>query len=166
MAHPEHAGRNIFPLRDKCDAGYRNGPVLDEPPVIGFALLALGSFTVQPILLTSRHPPRQRPQSVRPGRAGRGSTLGIARGTRNPETDATGINERPGSSPCFAVVFYALEIAYWKAPHFAYRFSTRNNDLLTFTDKFRKQKAIAQVVADVRGLGHGPCFQHYSCRKA
>ncbi|WP_146069210.1 hypothetical protein [Arthrobacter sp. ZGTC412] len=48
-AHPEHAGRNIFPLSNKCNADYDMVPFWMNPAVVGFALLAVGAFTVPPL---------------------------------------------------------------------------------------------------------------------
>jgi len=49
MAHPEHAGRNIFPLSNKCNADYDMVPFWMNPTIVGFALLAVGAFIVPPL---------------------------------------------------------------------------------------------------------------------
>ena len=38
-SHPEHAGQNIFPLSNKCNAEYDMVPFWMNPAVVGFALL-------------------------------------------------------------------------------------------------------------------------------
>jgi hypothetical protein len=49
MAHPEHAGRNIFPLSNKCNSDYDMVPFWLNPAVVGFALLSVGAFIVPPL---------------------------------------------------------------------------------------------------------------------
>ncbi|MDQ0616649.1 hypothetical protein [Arthrobacter globiformis] len=49
MAHPEHAGRNIFPLSNKCNADYDMVPFWMNPAIVGFALLTVGAFIVPPL---------------------------------------------------------------------------------------------------------------------
>lgn len=59
MTHPEHAGRNIFPLSNKCNADYDMVPFWMNPAVVGFALLSVGAFIVPPL--------RNRTVGKRPG---------------------------------------------------------------------------------------------------
>lgn len=48
-AHPEHGGKNIFPLSNKCNADCDMVPFWMNPAVVGFAVLAIGAFTVPPL---------------------------------------------------------------------------------------------------------------------
>ena len=47
--HPEHAGKNIFPMSNKCNAEYDMVPFWINPAVFGFALLSVGVFSVPPL---------------------------------------------------------------------------------------------------------------------
>ncbi|MDQ0867373.1 hypothetical protein [Arthrobacter globiformis] len=64
MVHPENAGRNIFPLSNKCNADYDTVPFWMNPAVVGFALPAVGAFVVPPL---RKRTIGQRPSGPRSG---------------------------------------------------------------------------------------------------
>ncbi|WP_350003993.1 hypothetical protein [Pseudarthrobacter sp. WHRI 8279] len=66
MTHPEHAGRTIFPLSNKCNADYDMVPFWMNPAVVGFALLAVGAFIVPPLITRTALQRPNGPQSAAP----------------------------------------------------------------------------------------------------
>lgn len=48
-AHPEHAGRNLFPLSDKCNADYDMVPGWMNPAIVALAGLGVTTTVVLPL---------------------------------------------------------------------------------------------------------------------
>lgn len=63
QAHPEHAGRSLFPLSDKCNDGFDMVPVWMNPAIAGLVLFGAGTTVALPIRDVTRYVQRRRQTS-------------------------------------------------------------------------------------------------------